>query len=163
MKNLNFLLLISACLWACTPNPDTTLDENVIQNGNINQERFDNASDRSGTPTTTVTLSQAEDWADAWRDNTENGIDSSLWSEISFNGFYVPLESIEGLLDISGVDGARIYMGIKAGVDGDNDTATVVLVGVDSSGNDMTADYILDYTRPCPPFCGQQNVLNSDQ
>lgn len=41
----------------------------------------------------------------------------------------------------------------------DDGTPTLVVVGVDSSGNDMTSAAVAERTYPCPPFCDNQTSL----
>lgn len=41
-------------------------------------------------------------------------------------------------------------------------TPTLVLVGVDGTGNDMIRGVLGDDAFPCPPFHGRRNLLNSD-
>ncbi len=38
----------------------------------------------------------------------------------------------------------------------------LVLVGVDSTGNDMTSAALFDYGLPCPPYCGGDSPLNGE-
>lgn len=63
---------------------------------------------------------------------------------------------VRELLDQPGCVGVRYYKGLNA--DGD---ATIILAGVDGSGNDMTDGILLDIVFLCPPFCPDGNVLNS--
>ena len=52
--------------------------------------------------------------------------------------------------------GVRIYYGLDAG-----GGSTMVMVGVDQNGNDVTAGTILNNHYPCPPFCdGGGSALN---
>ena len=150
VTNFIFILCICACvcLWACTPTP---------------KEHDNTHTDVSFVIEDTVSLSEAADWTRAWRDSTQDGISTSLWTDIHFKGFEIPREDLAEVLDEPGMYKARIYLGIKQGADGAKDTAKVVLVGVDSLGNDMTSGYILDYSHPCPPGCGDSNPLNSDE
>ena len=41
-------------------------------------------------------------------------------------------------------------------------TPTLMLVGVDEAGNDMIRGWLGEDIMPCPPFCGHDNLLNSD-
>ena len=50
--------------------------------------------------------------------------------------------------------GLRIYYGKK-----DDGTPALVLVGVDKSGNDLTAGLVLEDGYICPPWCGVENSL----
>jgi hypothetical protein len=64
-------------------------------------------------------------------------------------------EKIEALLGQTGCMGIRIYHGI----DPNTSSKEVILVGVDSAGNDMT-NMILDLSLPCPDRCSNGNALN---
>lgn len=61
-----------------------------------------------------------------------------------------------GLLAQAGCVGVRFYRGLTA-----DDAPALVLVGVDAEGNDMTAGIVLDRHLPCPPYCTDDNALNS--
>lgn len=63
---------------------------------------------------------------------------------------------VRELLDQPGCVGLRYYKGLNA--EGD---ATIILVGVDKSGNDMTSGILLDIVFLCPPICPDGNVLNT--
>jgi hypothetical protein len=54
-----------------------------------------------------------------------------------------------------GCSGIRYYYAKK-----DDGTPTIVLVGVDGGGNDMTSGVLGEETYPCPPVCGSPNQLN---
>ena len=43
-----------------------------------------------------------------------------------------------------------------------NSKMTIVLVGVDSSGNDIDGGVIAEMATPCPNVCGKNNLLNTD-
>ncbi len=63
---------------------------------------------------------------------------------------------ILALLAQSGCVGMRFYRGRDAkGAD------SLVLVGVDKEGNDMTAGLLVNGHMPCPPFCPDDNDLNT--
>jgi hypothetical protein len=49
----------------------------------------------------------------------------------------------------------RIYLGLE------DEGATLILVGVDDSDNDMVHGAILEQPYKCPPFCGISGPLNS--
>ena len=76
-------------------------------------------------------------------------------------GFTVPLSDIEQLLEEDGVAEARVYLAsdfAEASGEKFSNQVKIVLVGVDSAGNDMIdsekEQYIYDFTKPCPPKCG---------
>ena len=60
------------------------------------------------------------------------------------------------LLSQPGCVGLRIYHGRSA-----TGEPAIILVGVDAKGNDMTEGVLLDVHLPCPPFCSDDNALNS--
>jgi hypothetical protein len=54
-----------------------------------------------------------------------------------------------------GCVGVRYYYGKK-----DDGSAAVILVGVDSGGNDLTQGILGDDAKPCPPWCPVASPLN---
>jgi hypothetical protein len=48
-----------------------------------------------------------------------------------------------------------MYYGLKA-----DQTQCLVIVGVDSNGNDMTTGEIMEMGLPCPTRCSDDNALN---
>jgi hypothetical protein len=63
--------------------------------------------------------------------------------------------SIRELLDQKDCVGVRIYYGKK-----DDGSPALVLVGTDSTGEDMTAGMLLETGWPCPPICPNKSALN---
>ena len=53
--------------------------------------------------------------------------------------------------------GIRLYYAINS-----KGEKQLVLVGVNSDGDDMSQGVIVDYLANCPPRCGKPNPLNSD-
>jgi len=72
----------------------------------------------------------------------------------SIKGAYFDRNAFDKILDQAGCVGIRYYYAKK-----DDGTATIVLVGVDSNGNDMTQGILVDNGLPCPPFCSAPNQL----
>ena len=70
-------------------------------------------------------------------------------------GGYFSRDIFDKILSQAGCSGIRYYYAKK-----DDGTATIVLVGVDGGGNDMTAGVLADLSWPCPPMCGAPNELN---
>lgn len=65
--------------------------------------------------------------------------------------------AFDTILAQSGVAGIRIYRGKGKG--GEHH---LILVGVDSAGEDMTASgAIMQYCLPCPPFCSATSPLQA--
>lgn len=57
-------------------------------------------------------------------------------------------EIVDEILAQAGCAGLRIYMGRTA-----TGEQTLMIVGIDADGNDLSAGTIADDTLPCPPFC----------
>lgn len=70
-------------------------------------------------------------------------------------GCMFPRDVFEALLAQQGCAGIRMYYG-----QAENGAREVVLVGVDGEGNDMTSASLFDMSLPCPPYCGDPDVLN---
>ncbi|MEX1185589.1 MAG: hypothetical protein WEA80_03285 [Gemmatimonadaceae bacterium] len=69
-----------------------------------------------------------------------------------------PRDVFERLLAQPRCAGIRIYYGRN-----DRREHELLLVGVDGTGDDMTAGELFDFALPCPPYCGGGNVLNGEQ
>ena len=65
-------------------------------------------------------------------------------------------DQVMALLKQKGCTALRIYHGRT-----EQGRRSLVLVGVDGQGNDMTAGTLLEVCFPCPPFCGDGNALNT--
>jgi hypothetical protein len=74
-------------------------------------------------------------------------------------GQFLGANKLQTLLGQTGCVGLRIYYGM----DGETGAPTIVVVGVNSSQNDIlgTEPLILDTALPCPSYCGSSNDLNS--
>lgn len=99
-------------------------------------------------PQNTITLEQAQQWAQTWRSNPNNTV----------KAFLIPEADITQLLAEEGVANVRAYMGID-----ENNTQKLMLVAVDAEGNDMineeNGQYIYDFTQPCPKTCDVNSPL----
>ena len=63
---------------------------------------------------------------------------------------------LDQLLAQPGCSGLRYYYGRNTGGE-----ETLIMVGVDKEGNDMTQGIMLEESFLCPPWCGAANALNS--
>jgi hypothetical protein len=70
-------------------------------------------------------------------------------------GGYFERNIFDRILAQKGVVGIRYYYAAK-----DDGSPTLVLVGVDSTGNDMLQGVIAEWVMQCPPFCGSTNQLS---
>lgn len=73
----------------------------------------------------------------------------------TIKGGYFSRSIFDKILSQPGCAGVRYYYAKK-----DDGTATIVLVGVDAGGNDITQGVLGDDSWPCPPYCGAPNDLN---
>jgi hypothetical protein len=64
-------------------------------------------------------------------------------------------EAIDKLLAQPGCVAVRFYMGKY-----DDGTESLVLVGVDENGMDMTEGLLINNQWPCPPFCPPESALS---
>jgi hypothetical protein len=62
--------------------------------------------------------------------------------------------AIDKILAQPGCKALRIYHGKN-----EDGTPSIVLVGIDAAGNDMTKAAIMEGILPCPPFCGVNSEL----
>lgn len=70
-------------------------------------------------------------------------------------GGMFPRAAVQALLAQKGCEGLRYYFGRK-----DDGSSALILVGVDADGNDMSSGEVLEWSYPCPPFCGDPGDLN---
>jgi len=70
-------------------------------------------------------------------------------------GGYFGRNIFEKILAQRGSVGIRYYYATK-----DDGTPTIVLVGVDSTGNDMVKGVVGEVGIPCPPYCSTSNALS---
>ncbi len=72
----------------------------------------------------------------------------------SLRGGYFGRSAFDQILSQKGCVGIRYYYATT-----DNGVATLVLVGVDSTGTDMSNGVICDQGIPCPPWCTSSGPL----
>ena len=65
-------------------------------------------------------------------------------------------QELDELLAQPGCSGLRFYYGRNRDA-----MDTVILVGVDKNGNDISDGVLMDVHFPCPPICSGANALNS--
>lgn len=63
---------------------------------------------------------------------------------------------IKEILAQSGAVQLRAYLGAR-----DNGEATLVFLGVDATGKDMTGGTIAEWALPCPPVCDPESSFHS--
>ena len=91
------------------------------------------------------------DYAASLTENFRMTADSTMKGVL---GEFFGKDALVGALNQKNCTGLRIYYGKK-----DDGTPALVLVGVDKSGNDLTAGLVLEDGYICPPWCGVENSL----
>lgn len=105
-----------------------------------------------------VSLTDAITWTDNWRHSAHR---------LKANSFLFPIDDFQALLKEPGVEGIRMYMGLR--INEHNEIMEKMLcVGVDGNGNDIIPllhrgqsnddpedgdTGIYDFSHPCPPLC----------
>jgi hypothetical protein len=101
---------------------------------------------RSGPEDHVITLAQAVKLIENFRNAP---------TAPTIKGGYFSRSIFDTILSQAGCAGVRYYYAKK-----DDGTATIVLVGVDAAGNDITQGVLGNESLPCPPYCGAPNDLN---
>lgn len=81
---------------------------------------------------------------------------ATLSSSADVIGEYFGKEALISLLNQTNCVGARVYYGLD-----DNGVKKLVLVGVDTDGNDLYENKLMERGLNCPPYCSTSNPLNS--
>lgn len=112
--------------------------------------KFGDQTNKIVYPPQAIPLSTAVIWTENWRNREDKQ---------NINGFFIPMNDINEARQEFGIENMRGYLGL----DGDG-ICHLLLVGVDSKGNDMideeNGQFVYDHTLPCPQQCGDKNVLN---
>lgn len=99
-----------------------------------------------GNEAGSIPLTTAAEYTANYRDENPN----------STNAHFFGKKIINDILKQTGCVGIRIYYGIDG-----NGAKQLILVGVNSSEDDLTNGIIGDNSLPCPTYCGRANELNS--
>ena len=78
-------------------------------------------------------------------------------SEGDIIGGFFGKDAVRDILQQTGCVGMRYYYGLD-----ENEKPVLVLVGVDSDGNDMYDGELAELAFPCPDNCPSANPLNSN-
>lgn len=70
---------------------------------------------------------------------------------------YYGKDALSKIISQDGCVGARIYYGIH-----EDGSPTIVTVGVDNKGEDITKGLIAQISPPCPPYCAKNSELKQD-
>lgn len=93
-----------------------------------------------------ITLAEASAWTAAFRAAHPNAIKAN-----AFGG-----KAISDILAQTGCVGIRIYYSLDT-----NNVQQLIVVGVDSDGNDLYEGLLAERSMPCPPYCSTANPLNT--
>lgn len=86
---------------------------------------------------------------------TRNFREQGSGSEV--HGGLFDKESVLEVLQQPGCAALRYYYGIN-----ELEKNVLVIVGVDTFGNDILNGIIIEKAFPCPPYCGDINALNAE-
>ncbi len=114
-----------------------------------------------------IPLSDAAEWTKRWRD-TGHMTWANQPTDDLIKGFLIPFEDIKELQKESGFVNIRAYLGLRERINEKGKTISeikLVIVGTDREDNDLIGegDKVYDFTTPCPPRCGNGNVLNGNK
>lgn len=90
-----------------------------------------------------ITLAEAVDFTHSFQTANPNAI----------KAFFVGAEKLNMILKQENCIGIRIYNGLE------NNKNNLVLVGVDTNGEDITNGIIVEHLDPCPPRCSTTSAL----
>ncbi len=93
-----------------------------------------------------ITLQEAQDLTFAYQESA-TAVNQTIATSVDKT-------SILNLLNQPNCEGMRMYFGLT-----ENNKLTLVLVGTNATGNDMTAGQIVDRLGDCPPFCDSSSSL----
>ena len=96
--------------------------------------------------THSISLAEAAELTKNYRDAHPGEIRAGKFSK----------EAIDAVMAPTACVGMRIYYG-----ETNSGKPSLVLVGVDASGNDLTTDFIADHMMDDPPYSSTPNPLNS--
>lgn len=96
-----------------------------------------------------ISLEEASEMTRAFREQA--GPDAVI-------GGYFGRDALLTILTQDGAVGMRFYYALN-----EEGIPHIVLVGVGAQGNDMTEGMIAERNNNCPPWCSEENELNSTQ
>lgn len=94
-----------------------------------------------------ITLDEASEMTAHYRETIQPG---------ETIAYAISKDFISQVLNQTGCDGLRIYYGIN-----ENGDKTLIINGIDMTGDDLYNGLIADGVWACPSFCPSRNPLNS--
>ena len=113
-----------------------------------------------------ISVNDASKMTANWRSfNSTATLNSYSMDQIMPNAYTISADDVKSLMAEPGVNGIRIYFGYldeePTPLEGDHFAMKLVMVGVDSNGNDIVfnGDHsgIYDQFQPCPDKCDTNN------
>jgi hypothetical protein len=135
-RKSKFLTLIGFALLASMLTLTTVM---YVQRSNARQQLY------TGQEKHAITLDQAVKYIQNFKNNP---------AAPAIKGAYFGRNIFDKILSQSGCIGIRYYYAAT-----DSGVATIVLVGVDSHGNDLVNGTLAEMSYPCPPYCPSPNAL----
>jgi hypothetical protein len=142
-RNIFYLCAILVLNAACTnkeKNLETTTPPVVEEKLTESMNMIDSAT--------------AVQWTQNWREFMEHNTDQGLK-----NAFLIHDDEISTILNVQPAINKKMHMRVYMGLDSVQ-TQHVILVAVDSNGNDLfnyaAGQYAYDFDHPCPTVCGDE-------
>jgi len=101
----------------------------------------------TGQENHSITLQEASEWTANYRETISSG---------DTIAHFFGKDAINSILAQSGCVGIRIYYALDQ-----NGAKHLILVGADSSENDLYNGVLAEMSQPCPNHCSSSNPLNS--
>jgi hypothetical protein len=103
--------------------------------------------------TDTIPVATALIWVTKWRESDQ---------VLPKKGFLIPKIDITEVMT-ENVSAVRTYMAIDPDDESEDTKYHLLVVGIDSNGDDMLdpdlGQYVYDFTKPCPSICSGTGVL----
>ncbi|MDO9184628.1 MAG: hypothetical protein Q7W13_01355 [Bacteroidia bacterium] len=93
-----------------------------------------------------ITLTEAAEWTRTYRDANPGAT----------KGHFYGKDAIQAIINQTGCVGIRIYYAID-----NNGAKQLIIVGANTSENDLYTGILAERGIACPPRCGANNPLNS--
>jgi hypothetical protein len=100
----------------------------------------------TGNEDHSITLAEASAWTKTYRTANPQAI----------KGHFFGKTAIQAILNQADCVGMRLYYAID-----DKGQKQIIVVGVDANENDLYNGLLAERSRPCPPYCGTGNPLNT--
>lgn len=100
----------------------------------------------TGNEDHTISLQDASAWTAAYRAANPQAT----------KGHFFGKAAIEAILNQTGCVGIRLYYAIDT-----KGQKQIIVVGANANEDDLVNGLLAERSKPCPPYCGTNNALNS--